>query len=113
MLDSNVGFFLLCRMSSNISVAELKRAVTLGERIETLQSELDQILGRMSSTGKIGRPRKGMSAAGRRAIALAQKKRWAKVRKPKRTMSEAARAKISAAAKLRWKKAKAAGQRTL
>lgn len=62
-----------------------------------------------------------MSAAGRAAIAAAQKARWAKVkgrtskpiRRGRRKMSTAARAKIAAAARVRWAKAKAAGRRAL
>jgi hypothetical protein len=100
-------------MSSNISLTELKRAVTLREQIESLQTELDHILAGNPTSRKVGRPRKGMSLAARRKIGLAQKKRWAKVYKPKQTMSAAGRAKISAAAKKRWKKAKAAGKNRL
>src|ERR1039458_7310990 len=55
------------------------------------------------------RPRRHMSAAGRRAISLAQKARWAKrtggqtgTTKPKRTISAAARRKIATAQKARW-----------
>ena len=113
MLDYLSTYPLICAMSSNISLAQLKRAVRLRERIEIIQSELDQILGSAPGTGKVGRPRRGMSLAARRKIAAAQKKRWAKVKKPKRTMSEAGRAKIAAAARLRWKKAKAAGKNRL
>jgi len=66
-------------------------------------------------------PTKGkMSLAGRRAVAAAQKARWAKLKagatdagKPRRKMSPAARAKIAAAARARWKKAKAAGKNRL
>jgi hypothetical protein len=59
-----------------------------------------------------------ISAAGRLAIAAAQKLRWSKVKgaKPKtakRKMSAAGRAKIAAAAKKRWAKAKAAGKNSL
>jgi hypothetical protein len=100
-------------MSSNISLAQLKHAVLLREQIETIQNELDKILGSAPTTGKVGRPRKGMSLAAKRKIGLAQKKRWAKVNKPKRTMSAAGRSKIAAAARLRWKKAKAAGKNRL
>jgi hypothetical protein len=85
----------------------------LQEQIETLQNELDQVLGSAHKPGKVGRPRKGMSLAARRKIGLAQKKRWAKVKKPKRTMSAAGRARVSAAAKKRWKKTKAAGKNRL
>jgi len=60
--------------------------------------------------GSSNRPRRHLSAAGRRAISLAQKARWAKraakgrtgTTKPKRTMSAAARRKIAAAQKARW-----------
>jgi hypothetical protein len=51
-----------------------------------------------------------LSAAGRRAISLAQKARWAAKNhaaaktKPRRTMSAAARRKIAAAQKARWAK---------
>lgn len=56
------------------------------------------------------RPRRTLSAAGRRAISLAQKARWAKraangeagTTKPKRTMSAGARRKIAAAQRARW-----------
>jgi hypothetical protein len=66
------------------------------------------------------RPRRKVSAAGRRAMALAQKKRWAAKKaesapatpaaKPKRKMSAAGKAAIVAALKKRWadKKAEAA-----
>jgi hypothetical protein len=45
-----------------------------------------------------------LSAAGRRAISLAQKARWANrtATKPKRIMSTAARRKIAIAQKARW-----------
>ena len=50
------------------------------------------------------RPRRTLSAAGRRAISLAQKARWANrtATKPKRMMSAAARRKIAIAQKARW-----------
>jgi hypothetical protein len=60
--------------------------------------------------------RKKISAAGRRAIAKAQKARWAKIKgktaakpaKKKRTMSVAAKKRIAAFQKARWAKIKAA-----
>jgi hypothetical protein len=68
--------------------------------------------GNGSSTfvGASPRPRRTLSVAGRRAISLAQKARWAKraandhggITKPKRTMSAAARRKIATAQKARW-----------
>ena len=51
-----------------------------------------------------------MSAAGRRAISLAQKKRWAKHRTatPTHTISAAGRRRIAAAQRARWAKVKRA-----
>jgi hypothetical protein len=99
----------------NLSIDQLKRAIHVREQMDSLQEELDGILG-----GEIPVPRAGkrkMSAAARAKIAAAQKARWAKLKgpspKPKRKMSAAGRAAISAAAKARWKKAKAAGKSRL
>ena len=62
-----------------------------------------------SGTSHVGSfSRRTLSAAGRRAISLAQKARWAKraaqagAAKPKRTLSAAARKKIASAQKARW-----------
>ena len=108
-------------MSSDLSaigVSQLKRAIRIKQKIESLTGKLDSLLGSSSSSNSA--PRKGrMSAVGRAAIGAAQKARWAKVKvkksgsKGKRTMSAAARARISAAAKRRWKAAKAAGKSRL
>ncbi len=112
-----------------LSVAQLKKAVSLREKIESLQSELNKILGGSSAAApKTGR--RTMSAAGRARVAAAQKARWAKSKasrdlkkasqdnkkirhKGKRKMSAAGRAAISKAAKARWAKAKAAGKSKL
>jgi hypothetical protein len=107
-------------MISNLSAEQLRRAATVKDQIDSLQTELDRLLG--SSDGKAAPTGKRvMSASARARIGAAQKARWAKVNgkaaKPaksgKRKMSAAARAKIAAAAKARWAKAKAAGKRSL
>jgi len=90
----------------DISVGNLKRAVSIREQIEVLESELATLLG-----GEVQQSRRTMSASARRKIAEAQKKRWAKF--PRRKMNASARAKIAAAARARWAKAKAAGKKTL
>ena len=79
-------------MPTTVTVADLRRAITLREKIESMQNELAAIIGANSSTKKVGRP---------------------KGSKTKRIMSAAARAKIAAAARARWKKAKAAGKKSL
>ena len=106
---------------TSVTVVQLKRAIAIREHIESLQTELDQILGGEVATPHSGNGRRKMSAAARARIGAAQKARWAKVKgkkgtktiKPRRKMSAAARAAISAAAKARWKKAKAAGKTRL
>ena len=107
---------------SSLSSEQLRRAADLKEEIEALNTELTSILGAPASTPAKARKKRGMSAAGRAAVAAAQKARWAKINgaKPapkapakKRTMSAAGRARISAAAKARWAKAKAAGKKRL
>jgi len=107
----------------NLSAEQLRRAAQIKEQITELYEELSQI-GESSGPSTDGRKRRGrrrMSAAGRAAIAAAQRARWAKQKsKPgaapkrrRRRMSAAARAKIAAAAKARWAKAKAAGKSRL
>src|SRR5579859_3683928 len=102
---------------SNVTVAQLKRAIVLRERIEKLESELSGVLGGVALGSTNGNGRRTMSASARARIAAAQRLRWAKQKGTdgtgRRKMSPAARAKIAAAARLRWKKAKAAGKSTL
>jgi hypothetical protein len=106
----------------SLTTKQLRRAADLKEEIEALNTELATILGAPASTPAKARKRRGMSAAGRAAVAAAQKARWAKIKggKPaakapakKRKMSAAGRARISAAARDRWAKARAAGRTKL
>jgi hypothetical protein len=109
-----------------LSAKQLAKALRIREKIETLEAQLSEIVndgGEMPVPFFKGpKKRKGMSAAGRRAVAAAQKARWAKIneskdekpaKKPERKMSAAARAKIAAVAKARWAAAKKAGKKTL
>ena len=109
---------------TNLSVQQLKQAISIREQIESLEAELHQLLGSSGDTVAAGvaTGRRKVSAAGRARMAAAQKARWAKIKgngagtpdlKPKRKMSAAGRARIAAAAKARWKKAKAAGRNRL
>ena len=117
----------------NPSLAQLKRAVTLKEQIESLEQELASVLGAAPAAAAIvasaaPRQRPVISAAGRARIAAAQKARWAKQRrskapqapakaptvsKPKGQISAAGRARLSALAKARWAKARKAGKTSL
>ena len=105
----------------SLTTKQLRRAADLKEEIEALNTELASILGTTASVPAKRPKKRGMSAAGRTAVAAAQKARWAKIKaaKPaakapakKRKMSAAAKAKISAAAKARWAKVKGAGKKT-
>src|SRR2546425_12770866 len=73
---------------ANISLQQLKQAVTIREKIETLEKEFSRIFGGGSSTPKSASPRrKGkMSAAARARISAGMKARWAK-RKGKNRVS--------------------------
>lgn len=83
----------------NLSASQLRRAATLQEKIEDMQQELAALLGAAVGTGtgkrrgrkpaaaksdeEGGKPAKrksGISAAGRKRIAAAQKARWAKAK---------------------------------
>ena len=67
---------------AELSVKQLRRAVTIREQIDRLQKELDSLSGGGASRhGNAARPRKGkMSAAAKARISRAMKARWAKVR---------------------------------
>ena len=95
----------------------------LAEQIAELRVMLDgQPAGSTAGSETPKRRRRKMSAAGRKAIAAAQRKRWAESRKqtktstksaapkPKRKLSAAGRRAISEASKRRWaqKRAEAA-----
>jgi len=76
-------------MNMNISADNLRRAASIKDKIESLQSELDAILGGGTEVGNgrassksIGRGKKRlkMSAAARAKIAAAQRARWAKAK---------------------------------
>ena len=109
---------------TSFSVAQLQRALQIKQEIESLENQLAQLLGQPSATPAVrrgrppgrrgpGRPRGKMSAAGRAAIAAAQRARWARARgeepvaKParkRRTMTPAALRALANARAIRWAK---------
>jgi hypothetical protein len=86
-----------------------------------LKDELHRVTAALTAFGKVylsgsnpnaaNHTKRTISAAGRKRISLAQKKRWAKARgrasKRKRTISLAGKKRIAAAQRLRWAKLKA------
>lgn len=114
-------------MPTHKLTTEIITAAILGfeaqkHKLDTQIAELRALLSPADSTAAVEparRPRKKMSAAGRKAIAAAQRKRWAAVKgetkaattkKPKRKLSAAGRAAIVAALKKRWAAKKAAAK---
>ena len=76
---------------ANLSLKQLKQAVTIREKIEVLEKELSRITGGQPSTTKSTPLRRGkMSAAARAKISAAMKARWAKRRVPRRMSRPAA-----------------------
>lgn len=111
----------------NLTSIQLNRAASIKDEIESLQNELNSILGESTTPVQTTKPRRKLSKAVRAKMAVAAKLRWAERKgtakpvpkaadepvKKARKMSAAGRARISAAAKARWKKAKAAGKNKL
>ena len=64
----------------HLSSAQLRRAATLQEKIESMQKELAQLLGSQAPATVAGKVKKKrtMSASARKKIAAAQKARWAR-----------------------------------
>lgn len=119
-----MGSLKFCIM---INTQSLKRAIVISEKLESLQAELNALLGSgfSSSTSSQGaKSRRGgrrkLSAEAREKIAAAQRRRWAKAKggkaepkpekpaKKKRKMSAEGLARIKAAQKARWDKVRAA-----
>ena len=66
---------------NTLTLAQLKKAVSLREKIESLQSELNSLLGHGGGSPRGPKTKRHkMSAAGRAAIAKAAKARWAKAK---------------------------------
>lgn len=98
---------------SDLSVSQLKRAVSIKETIEKLNRELSSILGEAQDSNRAANSSRTMSLAARRKIAAAQKARWAKLRRAKspartgkpaakKTVSPATRKKLAAKLKAYW-----------
>jgi hypothetical protein len=65
----------------NISGKQLRRAADIQDKIESLQKELNELLGSDAApTEKPERKRRKMSAAARAKIGAAQRARWAKTK---------------------------------
>ncbi|MDI9379520.1 MAG: hypothetical protein QM845_01385 [Verrucomicrobiota bacterium] len=121
---------------SSLSVAQLRRAIDIRERIEALEKELASIQGLspapVPAASKKTAKKRTMSPEARAKIAASQKAVWAKRKgkkttsakaapkapaepasQPKRKLSAAGRKRLSALAKARWAEVHAAGKTSL
>ncbi len=109
---------------TQLTPQQLRRAATVKEKIDSLQKELNLLLGAAASAVGAALPkRRVISPAGIARIRAAQKARWAAIRKaqglvkvaPKRQrkISAAGRARLAALARARWAKVKASGKKAL
>ena len=106
------------KLLKDYSSADLRRIISIKERIDNLYSQLEAFGGETgnASVGEpVNRGRRRMSAYARRQNGLVPKARWAKAKGivtapaagKRRRMSAAGRARIAAAAKARWAKFRA------
>jgi len=112
------GTIYMAQLTTEILNAALENLSAKRQQIDEQISEVRRLLGENRNGASAApapvRPKRRMSAAGRRAIAEAQRRRWAeqkaaagvtpvtKAKKPKRKLSPAGRAAIVAALKKRW-----------
>ena len=97
---------------SDLSVAQLQRAIVIKEKIENLEAELAAVFAG-AEPGPVKARRRGRPP-GRRKMAFAPELAPAVTKpKAKRKISAAARKRLSESATARWKKAKAAGKSRL
>ena len=71
---------------ASLSAKQLRRAADIKDKIQSLEKELEQILGSSikPAAPAVPKKRRKMSAAGRARIAAAQKARWAKIKGAKK-----------------------------
>jgi hypothetical protein len=96
------------------------------DKLDQIISGIESFNGSSPVSGKTTQPKRIISAASRRKMALAQKARWAGIRKgsqpvvavaksvvsaPKRKISAAGRKRIAAAQRARWAKIRAADKK--
>ncbi len=117
---------------ANLSPKQLRQAADIQERIQSLQEQLEELLGvpgqapSTPAAARVGAPNtRKRSAATIARMRKAQKERWARIKggaqaepagpdqKPKRRFTAAGRAALAKAAKERWRKAKAEGRSRL
>jgi hypothetical protein len=106
----------MVQLTQEIIEAAIEGFESQKKRIDVQIAELRSLSNGHAPATEAARKKGGMSAAGRKAIAEAQRKRWAAKKaieapsKPKRKLSAAGKANIVAALKKRWAAKKAAAK---
>jgi hypothetical protein len=108
---------------TSLTPQQLRRAADIKEEIQSLEKQLNQLLGAPAEFLVEAAPRKKRRRLSAQAIAnirAGARRRWGKVpaanrpvgprSKGKRKMSAAQKARLSAIAKARWKKVRAQGK---
>ena len=97
---------------SDLSVAQLQRAIVIKEKIEALETELTAVfIG--AEPGPVRGRRSGRPRGRRKSMGAPEPAPATAKPKAKRKVSAAVRKRLSEMAKARWKKAKAAGKSRL
>jgi hypothetical protein len=66
---------------TELTSQQLRRAASIKEKLDSLNRELRSLLAGSSSDGALSGKKRSMSAATRKKIAAAQRRRWAKVKR--------------------------------
>lgn len=77
LLTSRVDAGSSADMIQNLSSAQLRKAATIKDKIDALQTELDKLLGGTEVKPVAVQKKRTMSASAKAKIAAAQRKRWA------------------------------------
>lgn len=104
--------FQPCTSLSDLSVAQLQRAIVLKQKIEALEGELAAVFAGRKRGAVKGR-RRTRSQGHRKSVAALAPAPVASNPKPRRKANAALSKRLSELAKARWKKAKAAGKSRL
>ena len=71
---------------ASLSAQQLRRTADIKDQVQTLEKELEQILGSATKPAALAAPkrRRKMSAAGRARMSAAAKARWVKIKAAKK-----------------------------
>ena len=80
MISRRIDYLLVAMNMIDLTPNQLKRAAAIKEKIDALNKELRNFLGALPTAGSSRKKTRTMSAAVKKKIAAAQRKRWAKIK---------------------------------